>query len=130
MFDSSKAFGSFAVPDTGVARAFYEDTLGLQVEDLGMGGLLGLKIGGGTVMVYPKPDFTPATYTVLSFPVDDLDKAVDDLVGKGVTMQRYDGFHQDDRGIARNSGGPPIAWFTDPAGNVLAVIEESEMPDR
>ena len=86
MFDSSKAFGSFAVPDTATARAFYEDTLGLDVEDLGMGGLLGLKVGGTTLMVYPKPDHTPSTYTVLSFPVADLDKTVDELTGKGVTM--------------------------------------------
>jgi len=126
MFASSPAFSSFAVDDTATARTFYADTLGLQVEDLGMGGLLGLRLaGGGQVMVYPKPDFTPATYTVLSFPVADLDQAVDDLVAAGVTMQRYDGFDQDDRGIARNSGGPAIAWFTDPAGNVLAVLDQS-----
>jgi predicted enzyme related to lactoylglutathione lyase len=124
MLDSSKAFGSFAVPDTDAAREFYAGTLDLEVEDLGMGGLIGLKVGGTTVMVYPKPDYTPATYTVLSFPVDDLDKVVDELVGKGVEMTRYDGFDQDERGIARNSGGPPIAWFTDPAGNILAVLEQ------
>jgi predicted enzyme related to lactoylglutathione lyase len=124
MFDSSRAFGSFAVPDTTVARDFYEKTLGLEVEDLGMGGLIGLKVGGTTIMVYPKPDHTPATYTVLSFPVTDLDAAVDGLVSKGVEMTRYDGFDQDDRGIARDSGGPAIAWFTDPAGNVLAVLEQ------
>jgi catechol 2,3-dioxygenase-like lactoylglutathione lyase family enzyme len=127
MFDSSKAFSSFAVPDTAAARSFYEGTLGLDVEDLGMGGLLGLKVGGTTVMVYPKPDYTPATYTVLSFPVDDLDKAVDGLVAAGVTMERYDGFDQDDKGIARDSGGPAIAWFRDPAGNILAVLEAAGM---
>ena len=127
MIDSAKAFSSFAVPDTAAARTFYESALGLTVEDLGMGGLLGLTIGGGRVMVYPKPDHTPATYTVLSFPVDDLDKAVDELVAAGVTMERYDGFEQDDRGIARDSGGPAIAWFKDPAGNIFAVIEQSEM---
>ena len=128
MFASSPAFSSFAVDDTARARAFYADTLGLQVEDLGMGGLLGLRLaGGGQVMVYPKPDFTPATYTVLSFPVADLDQAVDDLVAAGVTMTRYDGFDQDERGIARDSGGPAIAWFTDPAGNVLAVLDQSAM---
>jgi predicted enzyme related to lactoylglutathione lyase len=123
MFASSPAFSSFAVDDTAKAQAFYADTLGLQVEDLGMGGLLGLRLaGGGQVMVYPKPDYTPATYTVLSFPVPDLDKAVDDLVAAGVAMERYDGFDQDDRGIARDSGGPAIAWFKDPAGNILAVL--------
>ena len=124
MFDSSRAFGSFAVPDTAAARTFYEGTLGVEVEDLGMGGLIALKVGGTRIMVYPKPDHTPATYTVLSFPVTDLDAAVDELVGKGVEMTRYDGFDQDERGIARNSGGPPIAWFADPAGNVLAVLED------
>ena len=128
MFASSPAFSSFAVDDTATARAFYADTLGLQVEDLGMGGLLGLRLaGGGQVMVYPKPDFAPSTYTVLSFPVADLDKAVDDLVAAGVTMERYDGFDQDDRGIARDSGGPAIAWFKDPAGNIFAVLDQSGM---
>ncbi len=128
MFASSPAFSSFAVDDTAKARSFYADTLGLQVEDLGMGGLLGLRLaGGGQVMVYPKPDFEPSTYTVLSFPVADLDKAVDDLVAAGVTMERYDGFDQDDRGIARDSGGPAIAWFKDPAGNIFAVLDETGM---
>jgi len=128
MFASSPAFSSFAVDDTAKARSFYADTLGLQVEDLGMGGLLGLRLaGGGQVMVYPKPDFAPSTYTVLSFPVADLDKAVDDLVAAGVTMERYDGFDQDDRGIARDSGGPAIAWFKDPAGNILAVLDQTGM---
>jgi len=128
MFASSPAFSSFAVDDTAKARSFYADTLGLQVEDLGMGGLLGLRLaGGGQGMVYPKPDFAPSTYTVLSFPVADLDKAVDELVAAGVTMERYDGFDQDDRGIARDSGGPAIAWFKDPAGNIFAVLDETGM---
>jgi catechol 2,3-dioxygenase-like lactoylglutathione lyase family enzyme len=128
MFASSAAFSSFAVDDTAKARSFYADTLGLQVEDLGMGGLLGLRLaGGGQVMVYPKPDYAPASYTVLSFPVADLDKAVDDLVAAGVTMERYDGFDQDDRGIARDSGGPAIAWFKDPAGNICAVLDQAGM---
>ncbi len=128
MFASSPAFSSFAVDDTAKARSFYADTLGLQVEDLGMGGLLGLRLaGGGQVMVYPKPDYAPSTYTVLSFPVADLDKAVDDLVAAGVTMERYDGFDQDDRGIARDSGGPAIAWFKDPAGNIFAVLDQTGM---
>lgn len=126
MLASSPAFSSFAVDDVGAARTFYGQTLGLAVEDLPMaGGLLTLRLtGGGTVMIYPKPDYTPATYTVLSFPVDDLDAAVDHLTSAGVTMARYDGFHQDDKGIARESGGPAIAWFTDPAGNILAVLEQ------
>jgi predicted enzyme related to lactoylglutathione lyase len=130
MFDSSMAFSSFAVDDTTTAKAFYGGTLGLEVKDLGMGGLIGIEVGGGTsVMVYPKPDFVPATYTVLSFPVPDLEAAVDELVAKGVTMQRYDdtvpGFEQDERGIARGPVGPAIAWFTDPAGNILAVLDQA-----
>jgi predicted enzyme related to lactoylglutathione lyase len=129
MFDSSTAFSSFAVDDTTKAKAFYGGTLGFEVKDLGMGGLIGIEVGGGTpVMVYPKPDFVPATYTVLSFPVADLEAAVDDLVSKGVTMQRYDGMfpgvEQDERGIARGPEGPAIAWFTDPAGNILAVMDQ------
>jgi len=129
MLESTAAFSSFATDDIEAARAFYADVLGLTVKDLGMGGLLGLEVGGGTdVMVYPKPDFVPATYTVLSFPVPDLEATVDELVAKGVTMTRYDGlfegFEQDERGIARGPVGPAIAWFSDPAGNVLAVLEQ------
>ena len=75
-------------------------------------------------MIYPKPDYTPATFTVLTFPVDDIDKAVEQLTGAGISMERYDGFDQDDKGIARGSLGPPIAWFRDPAGNILAVVED------
>jgi predicted enzyme related to lactoylglutathione lyase len=128
MFGTSPAFASFAVDDIDAARTFYSETLGLTVEELPMpGGLLNLQLGGGgSVMVYPKPDHTPATFTVLSFPVDDVDKAVDRLVEAGVTMERYDGFGQDDKGIARGDVGPAIAWFTDPAGNVLAVLEQDE----
>jgi predicted enzyme related to lactoylglutathione lyase len=128
MFGTSPAFASFAVDDIDAARTFYSETLGLTVEELPMpGGLLNLQLGGGgSVMVYPKPDYTPATFTVLSFPVDDVDKAVDRLVEAGVTMEKYDGFGQDDKGIARGDVGPAIAWFTDPAGNVLAVLEQDE----
>ena len=128
MFGTSPAFASFAVDDIDAARTFYSETLGLTVEDLPMpGGLLDLQLGGGgSVMVYPKPDYTPATFTVLSFPVDDVDKAVDRLAEAGVTMQKYDGFGQDEKGIARGDVGPAIAWFTDPAGNVLAVLEQDE----
>ncbi len=126
MFATSPAFSTFAVDDTDAARAFYSGTLGLPVSDLGMGGLIGIGIDGGRdVMVYPKPHFTPATYTVLSFPVDDVEKAVDALTAAGVTMLRYDGLDQDDKGIARPPVGPAIAWFTDPAGNILAVLQDS-----
>jgi catechol 2,3-dioxygenase-like lactoylglutathione lyase family enzyme len=119
----SAAFSGFAVPDVQAARQFYADTLGLRVEvDDAMGGMLTLHLGGGTnVLVYPKPDHVPATYTVLNFPVDDVEKAVDELTARGVRFERYDGFDQDEKGIARGQG-PDIAWFTDPAGNVMAVL--------
>jgi catechol 2,3-dioxygenase-like lactoylglutathione lyase family enzyme len=124
MLADSQAFSGFAVPDIEAARRFYGDTLGLRVEvNQEMGGMLTLHLGGGTdVMVYPKPDHTPATYTVLNFPVGDVDRAVDELAAKGVQFERYDGFDQDEKGIARGMG-PAIAWFTDPAGNVLSVLE-------
>jgi len=126
MLGTSPAFASFAVDDIDAARTFYADTLGLKVDDVPMaGGLLSITLaGGGTLMVYPKPDYSPATYTVLSFPVDDLDAAVDALSAAGVQMTRYAGFDQDDKGIARGGPGPAIAWFTDPAGNILAVLEQ------
>jgi catechol 2,3-dioxygenase-like lactoylglutathione lyase family enzyme len=88
------------------------------------GGLVTLNLGGDRpTLVYPKPDFTPATYTILNFPVEDIDAAVDELASRGVRFERYEGFEQDAKGIARTDGGPPIAWFTDPAGNILAVLE-------
>jgi catechol 2,3-dioxygenase-like lactoylglutathione lyase family enzyme len=120
----SPAFSGFAVPDVEAARRFYADTLGLRVEvDENMGGMLTLHLGGGAnVLVYPKPDHRPATFTVLNFPVEDVDRAVDELAAKGVRFERYPGFDQDDKGIARGQG-PAIAWFTDPAGNVLSVLE-------
>ena len=126
MLGTSPAFASFAVDDIDAARTFYADTLGLNVEDVPMpGGLLSITLaGGGNLMVYPKPDYTPATFTVLSFPVDDLDAAVDGLTAAGVEMTRYAGFDQDDKGIARGGPGPSIAWFTDPAGNIFAVLEQ------
>ncbi len=124
MLTDSAAFSGFAVPDVETARRFYVDTLGLRVEvDREMGGMLTLHLGSGTdVLVYPKPDHTPATYTVLNFPVDDVEPVVDALAAKGVRFQRYEGFDQDEKGIARGQG-PDIAWFTDPAGNVFAVLK-------
>jgi len=126
MFQDPPAFSGFAVDDTEAARTFYGDVLGLGVTDVAEGtGLLKLTLGGGTeVFVYTKDGHVPATYTILNFPVADVEAAVDDLAARGVEFQRYDGFDQDDRGIARGPGGPPIAWFTDPAGNVLSVLQE------
>jgi catechol 2,3-dioxygenase-like lactoylglutathione lyase family enzyme len=119
----SKAFSGFAVPDIEEARRFYGDTLGLEVEVIDGPGLLTLRLAGDRpTLIYPKPDFEPATYTILNFPVDDVDAAVDELSGRGVQFERYDGFDQDEKGIARGNG-PDIAWFKDPAGNVLSVLK-------
>jgi catechol 2,3-dioxygenase-like lactoylglutathione lyase family enzyme len=126
MLEKSQAYSGFSVDDIAAARAFYGGTLGLTVSEGGMGAIL-LELGSGAVVyVYPKPNHEPATYTVLNFPVDDIDMAVDELVAAGAVMARYDGAHQDDKGIARGKSvnqGPDIAWFTDPAGNVLSVME-------
>lgn len=123
MFGDTKAYSSFAVDDLGKAREFYTDTLGLKttVLDESMGFMNIHLYGDRDTFVYVKPDFTPATYTILNFEVPDVEAAVDELVARGVTMQRYDGFDQDDKGIARGQG-PDIAWFEDPAGNVIAVM--------
>ena len=121
MLGNSKAFNGFAVPDIEEARRFYGETLGIETSE--ENGLLTLHLAGDRpTMVYPKPDFEPATYTILNFPVDDIDAAVDELVSRGVEIERYDGFGQDEKGIARDAG-PPIAWFKDPAGNILAVLQ-------
>jgi catechol 2,3-dioxygenase-like lactoylglutathione lyase family enzyme len=123
MLTDSKAFSGFAVPDIAAARAFYGDTLGLRTAE--QNGLLLLTLGGGeTVLVYPKPDHQPAVFTILNFLVDDLEGAVDELAGRGVRFERYEGFNQDERGISRDPGGPPIAWFRDPAGNILSVLQD------
>ncbi|GAA4201605.1 VOC family protein [Streptosporangium oxazolinicum] len=122
MFRQSKAFSGFAVDDVDTARRFYTETLGLEVSE--ENGILTLHLaGGGNVLVYPKPGHVPASYTILNFPVDDIDAAVDGLVGRGVVFERYDDFPQDDRGVVRE-GGPYIAWFKDPAGNILSVLQE------
>ncbi len=124
MFKDSQAFSGFSVDDTDAARAFYGDTLGLEVSvvDEEMG-LLSIGLGtGGSVLVYGKPDHRPASFTILNFPVADVEAAVDELVGRGVAFEKYDGFDQDEKGIARGPG-PLIAWFRDPAGNILSVLE-------
>jgi predicted enzyme related to lactoylglutathione lyase len=123
MFESTRAFSGFAVDDIGKAKDFYEGTLGLRVSETH--GLLVLHLAGDRdTLVYPKPDHAPATYTILNFAVDDIDEAVTELERRGVRFERYEGFEQDERGISRSPDGPPIAWFTDPAGNILAVLEE------
>ena len=124
MFENTKAFSGFSVDDVSEARRFYGETLGLRVsqEDEPMS-MLQLHVAGDRdVLVYPKPDHTPASFTVLNFPVEDIDEAVDELAERGVRFERYDGAEQDDKGIHRG-GGPLIAWFKDPAGNVLSVIQ-------
>ena len=123
MFDKTKAFSGFAVDDIAAAKEFYGETLGLNVtEEYGM---LTLHIDqGGDIIIYPKEDHTPATFTILNFPVDDVDQAVDQLSERGVTFERYEGFEQDEKGVVRGDQGPAIAWFTDPAGNIIAVLEE------
>jgi predicted enzyme related to lactoylglutathione lyase len=125
MFENTKAFSSFAVDDIGKAKEFYGETLDLKVTVLDEEvGLLSIDLNGDPdTLVYHKPDFEPATYTILNFPVDDVDEAVDELGAKGVAFERYEGFDQDEKGIARGQG-PDIAWFKDPAGNILAVMEQ------
>ncbi len=126
MLKDSKAFSGFAVDDIAKAHQFYGETLGLRTEtiDMGPSTLLTLHLAGDTdVMVYDKPDFAPATYTILNFEVDDVDATVDGLVAKGVSFETYEGFDQDEKGIARGNG-PNIAWFKDPAGNILSVLEQ------
>ena len=122
MFGDTKAFSGFAVDDIPAARAFYGDTLGIEVSE--ENGMLTLHIAGERdTLVYPKKDHVPATFTILNFPVDDVEKAVDELTARGVSFERYDGIEQDEKGISRDPQGPPIAWFTDPAGNILSVLE-------
>ncbi|HET6393305.1 MAG TPA: VOC family protein [Blastococcus sp.] len=124
MLADSPAFSGFSVDDPAAARRFYEDTLGLRVSDEEMEGMMRLNLGGGTdVLVYPKADHTPASFTVLNFPVPDVEKAVDELTARGVRFEQYENPPTDAKGIMRE-GGPLIAWFTDPAGNVFSVIAQ------
>lgn len=125
MFQDTKAFSGFSVDDIGRARGFYGETLGLRVDE--EGGMLFLRLGGGgTVLLYPKDDHRPAEFTVLNFPVDDVDGSVDALTARGVAFERYPGFDTDAKGVVRSTGEgmPSIAWFKDPAGNVLSVLQE------
>ncbi len=125
MLMESNAFSGFSVDDIGKAREFYGRTLGLEVSE--SNGLLKLQLAsGGTVLIYPKPNHTPASFTILNFPVGSVEKAVNELTKRGVRFEIYDepNFKTDKKGIFRD-GGPVIAWFKDPAGNILSVLEES-----
>ncbi|MBY4036423.1 VOC family protein [Rhodococcus fascians] len=115
-------FSGFAVDDLPAARTFYADTLGLEVTENEMG-MLELHLGAATVLIYPRPGHVPAQYTILNFPVVDIEAAVDALIAKGVVFQQYPDMGTDEKGIFRH-GGPLIAWFTDPAGNVLSVLQD------
>lgn len=129
MFKDSQVFSSFAVADLDTAQNFYGNVLGLDVTKDEMGILtLAFASGAGTI-IYPKPDHVPAVFTVLNFPVDDIDAAVDELIAKGCTMERYDDFNHDEKGIVHSASqaeGPNIAWFKDPAGNILSVLADGE----
>ena len=122
MLKDSPAFSGFSSNDLAKAKDFYGQTLGVDVAE--ENGMLTLNLGGNqTVLIYPKDDHEPATYTTLNFPVKDIDAAVDELTRRGVVFERYgEGFAQDERGISRGMG-PPIAWFKDPAGNILSVLQ-------
>jgi catechol 2,3-dioxygenase-like lactoylglutathione lyase family enzyme len=124
MFRNVEAFSGFSVDDVPRAKEFYGETLGLDVSE--SDGMLQLRLGGGSsILVYPKENHVPATFTILNFPVEDVDSAVDELTGRGVRFEHYEGELQtDEKGIFRGQG-PTIAWFTDPAGNILSVLEAS-----
>jgi len=125
MLGTSPAFSGFSAQDIEAERRFYAETLGVEVEEAN--GLLRLKLGGGhMVIVYPKGDHQPATFTVLNFPVDDVESAVEQLKSSGVRFETYDmpNLKTDAKGIARGPEGPTIAWFKDPAGNIISVLEE------
>jgi catechol 2,3-dioxygenase-like lactoylglutathione lyase family enzyme len=122
VFTNAHAFASYAVPDVDAVRDFYGETLGLR-NTVNEFGVLVLEIEGShDVLIYPKPDHAPATFTVLNFPVEDIVQAVDALAERGVEFERYEGLDHDERGIVRDAG-PTIAWFRDPAGNILSVVE-------
>lgn len=123
MFKDTKAFSSFSTNDLQKSKEFYSETLGIELTEQTEGLALHLA-GGGEVFIYPKPNHAPASFTVLNFLVDDIDKAVDDLAGLGVTFEQYEGeIKTDEKGISRASSGPQIAWFQDPAGNIISVLQ-------
>jgi predicted enzyme related to lactoylglutathione lyase len=122
MLENSEAYSGFAVDDLDRAQEFYGQTLGLKTSVLQEGDLLQIDLAGDRpTLIYLKPGFAPANYTILNFPVDDVDATVDELTAKGVKIERYDGFEQDEKGIDRTGPNGGIAWFKDPAGNILAV---------
>jgi predicted enzyme related to lactoylglutathione lyase len=129
MLKDTNAFSGFSVNDIERAKEFYGGTLGLEVSE--SNGMLSIKLGSGaTVFVYPKDNHEPATFTILNFPVDDVDKCVDALIARGVTFEQYDfpGMKTDEKGIMRGQGqGPDIAWFQDPAGNIISVLKDEGM---
>jgi catechol 2,3-dioxygenase-like lactoylglutathione lyase family enzyme len=128
MLENSNAYSGFAVDDLDKALEFYGKTLGLKASVLQEGVLIQIDLPGDRpTLIYLKPDFAPATYTILNFPVDDVEAAVDELSAKGVSIERYDGFEQDEKGIDRTGPNGGIAWFKDPAGNILAVHGELDV---
>lgn len=129
MVDYTFVFSGFAVTDIDAARMFYRDVVGLTVNDESMGHLSVDLPAGGFVLVYPKPDHVAASYTMLNLEVRDIDAAVDELTSRGATMLRYDGMHHDERGIVRGISarqGPDIAWFADPSGNIISVLQNAD----
>ena len=128
MINKNKAFSSFSVGDLAKAKEFYSGILGLDVKEQENMGLMA-DLGGTKLFIYPKENHEPATFTVLNFPVDDIDKAVDELKSKGVEFEQYDyePIKTDEKGIARSAGAegnPSMAWFKDPAGNILSLMQE------
>jgi catechol 2,3-dioxygenase-like lactoylglutathione lyase family enzyme len=124
MLNESKAYSGFAVKDLDKTKQFYGDTLGLEIKELDVGApqpLLELSLGDRPTLIYEKGDLVPANYTILNFPVDDVDEAVDGLAAKGVEFERYDEFDQDEKGVDRSGPAGGIAWFKDPSGNILSV---------
>jgi predicted enzyme related to lactoylglutathione lyase len=126
MLETTKAFSAFSTNDIQVAKNFYQSTLGLEVIELEMGILELHTHGNNPIIIYPKPNHEPATFTVLNFPVVDIEKAVDQLIAKGIIFEQYDGdISTDAKGICRSDRGPNIAWFKDPSGNILSLIERT-----